>query len=284
MEKQQTVNVLYAGNYKIFDGLLISLLSMVKHTKTPLNVMCLTMDLHELDPRFIPMNKDHEKYINKVLKDVNKDSSFKIIDATEVFKENLINSVNIGSHFTPYSMLRLLADKIEGMPEKFIYLDTDTIINNDINQLFDIDVTDYEMAVVKDAFIIPDPTRWGRKYFNAGVLLVNLTKVKETGMFERAVIMCRDRKMLYMDQEALNCVCKKKLMLPVKFNSKDKYYKEIVVHHFCNVRRTWNWFHRIKPWHVEDVKKKMSAYNDILDDFLARKAQPDYPKVEQPQQ
>ena len=59
MEKQQTVNVLYAGNYKIFDGLLISLLSMVKHTKTPLNVMCLTMDLHELDPRFIPMNKDH---------------------------------------------------------------------------------------------------------------------------------------------------------------------------------------------------------------------------------
>ena len=52
------INVLYAGNYKVFDGLLLSVLSMVKHTNEPLNIMCLTMDLRELDKRYVPISKE----------------------------------------------------------------------------------------------------------------------------------------------------------------------------------------------------------------------------------
>ena len=98
-----------------------------------------------------------------------------------------------------------------------------------------------------------------------------MKKIRETGMFERARKLCHDKKMLYMDQDALNKTVRYKKVLPEKFNSKDKYYPEIVVHHFCNVRKNNNFFYRIKPWETDLVKTKMSAYNDILDKFEEKK-------------
>ena len=279
------INVLYSGNYKVFDGLLLSVLSMVKHTDEPLNIMCLTMDLRELNKKYVPISPEQEKYMQKVVKDKNKESNFKLIDVTKIFKENLINSVNIKNQWTPYAMLRLLCFKLD-MPEKFIYLDTDTLVNRDIKLLNDIDIEGYELGVVKDAYNWSDVKRWRiNKYFNSGVLLVNMKECLKTGLFEKATIMARDRKMLYTDQDALNLSITKKKMLPLIYNSKNKYYKEIVIHHFCDVRESRvffiskKWWHRIKPWEVDFVKKQMSAYDDILDDYLARKKDPKFPTV-----
>ena len=93
------INVLNAGNNKVFDGLLLTTLSMVKHTKCPINMICFTMDLTELDHRYKPITKECADYINNVIKSVNKQSNFKLIDLTKEFKKELIHSVNIGSHF-----------------------------------------------------------------------------------------------------------------------------------------------------------------------------------------
>ena len=95
-------------------------------------------------------------------------------------------------------------------------------------------------------------------------------------MFVKTRDLCLNKKMLYMDQDALNRSAKLVKRLPVKFNSKDKFYKQIVVHHFCNVREgkvkfIGKWWHRIKPWNVDLVKRKMNAYNDILDEYIQLK-------------
>jgi len=264
------INILNAGNDKVFDGLLITTLSMIKHTKEPINMICFTMDLTELDPRFKPITQSHADYINKVITEVNPESKFTLIDLSEEFKKELIHSVNIGSHFTPFAMLRLLADKVN-MPDKYIYLDTDTVINRDLSILYNIDIEDYELGVVRDAF------RINKQYFNSGVMLVNHPLCLKTGLYEKARVIVIHKKLIYTDQTALNRACTKRKMLPLIFNSKDKYYPEIVVHHFCNVRKKGNWFHRVKPWHVDLVKQRMSAYNDILDDYLERKNQSDWP-------
>ena len=264
------ITILYAGNYKVFDGLVISVLSLVKHTKEPVNIKCLTMDLTELNPKFKPITEDCASYVRKILKDKNPESDFELIDLKDEFNKDLINSVNIKNHFTPYAMLRLLADKVD-LPDKYIYLDTDTIVNRDLSILYNQDIEDYELGVVRDAY------RLNRRYFNSGVMLVNHKKCLETGLYEKARYIVINEKLLYTDQTALNKSCKKRKMLPLIFNAKDKYYKDIVVHHFCNVRKRSNWFHRIKPWEVELVKQKMSAYDDILDDFVQRKNSPEWP-------
>ena len=266
------INLLFAGNNKVFDGMLITLLSLTKHTKTPVNAFCLTMDLQEVNPKFIAISKKQAVFLEKILKEGNSESKLTLIDLSDMFRNEMLDSVNLKSHFTPYTLLRLFADKIEQIPDKILYLDTDTVINNDINELYNLAIENYEIACVNDIYNWTAPSRWKIKnYFNAGVMLLNMKKIRETGMFAKTRELCRYKKMLYPDQDALNKTVTYKKMLPVKFNSKDKYYPEIVVHHFCNVRKNWNFFHRIKPWEVDLVKTKMSAYNDILDKYLEKK-------------
>ena len=98
-----------------------------------------------------------------------------------------------------------------------------------------------------------------------------MKEIRKTKLFKKSRELVANKKMISPDQDALNFLVQKKLMLPEKFNAKDKYYKEIIVHHFCNVRRKHHFFFRVKPWMVDLVKEKMSAYNDLLDEYLERK-------------
>lgn len=277
MKTNEPINILFAGNEKVFNGMIITLLSIVKHTKCPIHAYCLTMDLTDVNEKFIPISEKQRAFLEKILTDANKESSLKLLDLSDLFRKEMINSVNLQNHFTPYSMLRLFADLLPEIPDKIIYLDTDTVINNDLRKLYDIDIKDYELGAVTDIYNWASPSRWFKKfYFNAGVLLLNMKKIKETGMFVKTRYLCLNKKMMYMDQDALNNSAKLVKKLPVIFNSKDKYYPEIVVHHFCNVREgkvkfIGKWWHRIKPWEVDFVKQKMTAYNDILDKYLKLK-------------
>ena len=273
------INIMFAGNTKVFDGMTITLLSMVKHTKCQINAFCLTMDLRDVDARFAPITEEQRAFLEKILTEVNPNSSLKLLDITDLFRKEMINSVNLRNHFTPYSMLRLFADMIEEIPDKILYLDTDTVINNNLEELYNINVDDYELGAVTDIYNWASPSRWFKKfYFNAGVLLLNMKKIRETKMLEKTRYLCLTKRMAYMDQDALNKSAKLVKQLPEKFNSKDVYYEDIVVHHFCNVREgsckfIGKWWHRIKPWEVDFVKAKMSAYDDILDKFLELKAE-----------
>lgn len=266
------INLLYGGNDKVFDGLMISLLSASKKTKDTIRAYVLTMDLSDVNEKYQPLNEQHRKYLEDMLKEQNPDSTVTLIDITDIYKSSMLNSKNLKNHFTPFAQLRLFADMIPEIPYKIIYLDTDTVVNGDLKELFKIDISNYELAAVKDLYNWLNPNRWKvKKYFNSGVLLLNMKEIRKTKLFKKSRELVANKKMISPDQDALNFLVKKKLMLPEKFNAKDKYYKEIIVHHFCNVRKKHHFFFRVKPWMVDLVKEKMSAYNDLLDEYLERK-------------
>ena len=266
------INLLYGGNDKVFDGLMISLLSASKNTKETIRAYVLTMDLSDVNPKYQPLNENHRKYLDDMLKEQNPASSATLIDITDIYKSSMLNSKNLKNHFTPFAQLRLFADMIPELPHKIIYLDTDTVVNGDLKELNKIDISNYELACVDDLYNWLNPYRWKvRHYFNSGVLLLNMKEIKKTKLFKKSRELVANKKMISPDQDALNFLVKKKLILPERFNAKDKYYKDIIVHHFCNVRRKHHFFFRVKPWMVELVKEKMSAYNDLLDEYLERK-------------
>ena len=280
----EMINIVFSGNYKVFDGIMINLLSLIKHTRTPVCVYVLTMDLKKYNKDFIPITMKQVYFLEEILKEVNSNSKVTKIDLTEKFLKDYEDSYVLKSEFTPYALLRLYIDVIDKMPNKVIYLDTDTIINNDINELYNIDISKYELGVVKDLFNWFYIYRWkycknNGNYFNSGVLLINVEKIKETKLFTLAREFLKIHRRHYMDQDALNFLVKNKLMLPERFNAKDKYYDEIVVHHFCNVRKKGNWFHRTKPWEVKLVKERMHAYDDILDKYIELKRKIDSNEV-----
>ncbi len=255
------INIMFCGNDRMFDGMLIALLSIMKHTKETLNVYIITMDLTEQDKAFTKFTDAHVKIIEKKLKEKNKENKVTLIDAGDIYKKEMGNNKNNKTHYTPYIFLRLLADKMD-LPEKLLYLDCDLVIYKDIKELFDIDMTDYEIAMALDYL--------GRKainpkYMNSGVVLMNLKNIKESGCFEDARQMCMTRKMVLPDQTALNDCCTKKIWLPDKFNEQNKRKEDTVIRHF-SMRLN---FKNYKPWMIEDVHKhyKIFDYDDIYEEY-----------------
>lgn len=113
--------------------------------------------------------------------------------------------------------------------DKVLYLDGDILINKDISELFDIDLSEDYVAAVDEMgdTYLQDGTselaaRIGiqdRKYFNSGVLLLNLKKIRQDKITEKLVKYRRERKNYFMDQDALNAIMgTKRISLPPNYN------------------------------------------------------------------
>ena len=109
-------------------------------------------------------------------------------------------------------------------------------------------------------------------YINAGVLLFNLKKCKETGLFEKSRQILREKKLIFADQDAIWHSTTSNLMLPQKFNDQKFLHKNTIVRHFSK-RLFWSPYPRtqnIKQWDVSQVHKKFGYYNfdDILYEYI----------------
>ncbi len=67
--------------------------------------------------------------------------------------------------------------------DKVLYIDSDTVIMDDLAELYNTDLTDYYAGVVKDltsVHIFKDNERVGTKsYFNSGMMLLNLENLRK---------------------------------------------------------------------------------------------------------
>ena len=190
-----------------------------------------------------------------------------------IYEKEFTNCANENAYCTPYTLLRLLADLVPNMPSKLLYLDIDMMIGDDIIKLYNTDVSNYEYAAVKEKygswFIRPD-------YINAGMLLLNMEKIKETELLKKARHLIKTKKMLFADQDAIFRSTTKKLLLPRIFNEQSKFNKkDTVVCHFCKRLMFLPYPHteNFKQWNVEEVHKvlKCHSFDEDLEEYLKLK-------------
>jgi len=280
------INLLFTGNDKIFEGLSISLLSIVKHCNQPLNVYVLTMDLHELNPNYMPITQNMVDILETNIKKVNAESKINLCDITNIFKEKNKDSANMENSYSPYAFLRLLADEVHEIPDKILYLDVDIVVGADISELYNYDIADYDYGAVKDYY-----GKWfiNPKYINSGVMLLNMKKIRENRLFEKCRHLVNTKKMMFPDQSALNKYADKKLFLPSKFNAQRRDKDSDVIRHFCKSIRWYpnfmkksnpnkkycepmlKWFGlfhliNIKPWNLDAMHSKLKCYkyDDVI--------------------
>ena len=267
------VNILLCGNKKVFDGALTQLISMTNRTKEDINCYIFTMDVSRINPDFVPIDDEQIDFLNKVVKSKNPGNKVTKIDVTDLYEKEFGHCKNEGAYCTPYTLLRLLADLIPNMPEKLLYLDIDMMIGDDIAKLYNIDVTDYEYAAVKEKYgcwlIRPD-------YINAGMLLLNMKKIEETGLLKKARERIKNKKMLFADQSAIFWSTTKKKLIPRKFNEQSKFNrKDTVVCHFCKrlMFRPYPHTENFKQWHIKEVHEvlKCYAFDDDLNEYVKLK-------------
>lgn len=271
MTNENQINVLFCGNIKVFDGILTTMLSILKRTETkvPFSFYVFTMDVSHLKDDYIPLTQKQIDFLSSVAQKYNPQNKCKRIDVTEFYKSEFSGSPNEQCYCSPYTLIRLFADLIPDMPEKFLYLDTDIMFNRDITLLYNIDVENYEYAAANDHYgkylIRPD-------YINAGVLLFNLKKCKETKLFEKARNQIKTKKWLFADQDAIWHSTTKKKIISQKFNDQKFLWKNTVVRHFSK-RLFWLPYPHtanIKQYHVTKVHTvfKYDQFDDILYEYI----------------
>jgi len=251
------MNILYCGDKNIERGLLISVLSLLKHCNETLKIFVLTMEregyesmngspvverlnvilkksgngfctrnLAELgsvsdlvetgDVSDLAGSVDSKNDVDLGDTEESNESFIKVIDITKQFNNNP-PTANMHTFFTPYSMLRLYADLAE-LPDKILYLDNDVVCHGDFAELYNIDMTDFDIAGVRDRY---GKNFYGINYLNSGVLLMNLKRIRENGALEKCRKLNAKVTRMLPDQAVLNRYCEKKV-LNRKFNEQDK--------------------------------------------------------------
>lgn len=266
------INILMCGNRGVFDGVLTCALSIFKRTETrePFSFYLLTMDVSHLREDYLPITEEQRAFLEEVARSYNELNRIELIDVSDLYAKEFAGCPNEGAYCSPYTLIRLLADMIDGLPDKILYLDADIMLNRDITLLYDTDVSEVEYAAARDHYgkylIHPN-------YINAGVLLWNMKRMRETGIFEKARGELRRKKLTFADQSALIRSTTKKKMLRQRFNDQKFLHSHTVVRHFSK-RLFWLPYphtENIKQWQVDKVRKVFgySCFDDVLDEYLA---------------
>ena len=266
------VNVLFCGNDGVFDGFLTCALSLMKRTesKEPFAFYIFTMELTRLNPKFTGIPDEHIELFDRVIKGYNPENTVRVIDVTDLYEQEFKGCPNESAYCSPYTLIRLLADMVDGIPDKILYLDADIMFNRDVHLLYDIDVEGYEFACARDHYgkYLIHP-----RYMNAGVLLFNMKECRRTGLFPKARQILREKKLVFADQSALIRSKTKRKLLPQRFNDQKFLHKHTVVRHFSKRLFYLPYPHtaNVKQWQVDQVHSifKYHQFDDILEEYEA---------------
>lgn len=265
------INILFSGNDKVFDGILTCIVSILKRTKstTPFRFYVMTTDVTYIKPEYVAFSEEQIAFLDEIVKEYHPENRVKKIDVTEFYQREFADCPNELAYCSPYTLLRLLADLIPDIPDKILYLDVDILFQHDVELLYCYDISEYEYAAARDHYgkylIHPN-------YINAGVLLLNMRKIRETGLFTKARTLLREKKLLFADQSAIYRSTTKKLMLPQKYNDQKFLHKHTVVRHFSKRLFYLPYPHtaNIKQWNLSAMYRAFgySQFDDILYEYI----------------
>ncbi|MCM1290170.1 MAG: hypothetical protein NC132_05445 [Corallococcus sp.] len=261
------INVYYCTDNKLFSQQVISLLSLAQTCSDALNVVNLTVEIPEYAPKGLRTSVEQDELCNKILKRYNPESTFRSIDVSDLMRKYLWGGPNMhNKYYSYYVVVRLLADLVEEIPDKVLYLDADTIMCKDIKPFYDMNVDKYELVGRRDLF-------FPYKYIQSGVMLLNMKLIRERGSFAKARHLCLTKKYVcYIDMSAINSACKSKKLVRRIYNHY-QYSDKAVIHHVCATREsnfppfTKKWWHRIKIDEIDLMKKRHPVYIPLYEQF-----------------
>lgn len=258
------------------------------------------------------LSTESKSKISSIVNDNNQNIVFHSID-TELLSDLKLS----GKTYTSLSVYyRLFVTKIitDSNVNKVLYLDCDVVVLKDIETLFSIDMADYTIAAVRDvnqplyedqAFQID--FSYHDRYFNSGVLLINLDNWKRYDIESKLITFCKkERNVYFPDQDALNKVFRgvwlelppywnrfnlveyNKIMFKNKRDELVYIYNPAIVHYASPTARPWmnlkfipfssiyNKYLSKTPWqgtrkiNVEKTGRYKAIINVSLSNFLYR--------------
>lgn len=180
------------------------------------------------------------------------------------------------SHITKETYFRYLIPDIITDVDNVLYLDGDTVINGDISELFDIDLTGFYCAGVRDIYI----EQIGYKkeiglteselYINAGVILFNLEEIRKSSIIEKLFNLSSENDFKFQDQDTINIAFKGKIKeLDCIYNFKRAHQKAFPIKvksakivHYVGPNKPWRKFSLNKLKRIYFKYEKISSFKN----------------------
>lgn len=295
MEKNlsEKIYLVMATDDNFAKHLCVAVCSILKNLSSDVN-----LHLYILHENLSNSNKQH---INTLRKISNFRIDFICVGLGKIAKLRAFSS----PYISQISNARLMIPSLLPNINKCIYLDSDVIVRHDIKELWNIDIGDNFFAAVEDSI-----SQYRKKrlkipeqfiYFNSGVLLMNLKKMREKRVESiiKEFIDQEYRNLSLGDQDVLNALFYNKCkILPLKWNMTTSIYicdNTFNTYHYAEIRKalddpyichftyekkpdsflsrhpySYEYRHYIKftPWKNEKLKDV--SFNSLLISFFYR--------------
>ena len=241
----------YCGTRNVYEDMIPSMKSLLIHSNVDKVYFLIEDDEfpHELPPEVECINISGQTWFNA---------------------ETCPNMKNRCSYMV---LLRVAFCRIFPHLDRILTIDNDTIVRENISELWDLDLTDYYLAGCPEY----KKTSENHVYINMGLAMLNLKKFREDGMDERLI---HDLNTYYFneaEQSAINQACQGHLLVLDSMYNKNNYTnpaigKEKIIHYAAT--KGWQEFPLIKKHRdIEVVRNKPDIFD--LDIII-----PDYNDIE----
>lgn len=157
-------------------------------------------------------------------------------------------SPNANSRWTYMVLMKTVLHRMFPELEKILVLDVDTIVDKDISDLWDIDISNYYLAGASEPNKSKDSI-----YINTGVMMLNLHKLRD-GKGDKIIKDLNTVWYEFPEQDCINKLCKGGIMeIPSDYNANNytSPTKNPKIHHFAAT----------KNWQSNPLVKKYQAIN-----------------------
>ena len=160
---------------------------------------------------------------------------------------------NFNSRWTYMVLIRAALSKIFPQYDKILSLDVDTIVDENISDLWNIDLDNYYLAATKE----PRKSKKDFLYINMGVVLFNLKLLRETAKDDEIIEALNTRFYPFNEQDCINSLCQD----GIKIISNDynvNNYGDVATHrkimHFAHVPK-WNELPLVNKYRNIEIKR-----------------------------
>ena len=152
------------------------------------------------------------------------------IDIENIIPKDIIENRNdVIKHVTTTALIKFAIPNIFQNLNKILYIDGDTVIKDDISKIFNNNIDDYYIGAVSDDIEFESYELWDNCfrnkhntslyfkihdkcirengfYFNSGVILFNLEKLRKTNITTRLMEYKKTHKTTFVDQDTFNLI------------------------------------------------------------------------------
>ena len=235
----------YAGTRNVYQDMIPSMKSLLIHSNVD-KIYFLIEDNkfpYELPPEVECINVSKQQWFNE-------------------------NSPQMKNRCSYMVLLRVVFTKLFPHLDRILTIDNDTIVRENISELWDMDMTDYYIA----GCLEPKKSGPDFTYINMGVAMLNLAKWREDGLDEKLV---QDLNTYYFEeaeQTAINLACQKHTLILDPMYNRNTYTFEMdgkqqvvgneKIIHYAAIKK-WQELPLIKKYRNCDIKRNVYTNHSL---------------------